>query len=81
MHHYFVAAVLIPWTGYFNPISTALQALLAGIFVEGNLVDSREQNPAEFHFIVSSRLVAHVELDPIRNKQMVLHLVVQEHQT
>jgi hypothetical protein len=35
MHHYFVAAFLIPWTCFFNPISAVLQALLAGIFTEG----------------------------------------------
>jgi hypothetical protein len=35
MHHYFMAAFLIPWTGFFNPISAVLQALLAGIFTEG----------------------------------------------
>lgn len=37
MHHYFIAAIFIPWTGFFNPISAAIQGMLAGIFVEGKL--------------------------------------------
>jgi len=34
-HHYFIAFSLLPITRFFNPLTTILQGLTVGIFVEG----------------------------------------------
>merc|ERR1711871_880062 len=35
VHHFFLCSMLLPYTGFRNPVSAVCQGLLAGIYVEG----------------------------------------------
>ena len=35
VHHFFLCSMLLPYTGFCNPISAVCQGLLAGVYVEG----------------------------------------------
>ena len=54
IHHYFLALVLMPLTAFKNPVSTVVQAFLAGMFVEGvtswgveGLIDLKKFGPGQ----------------------------------
>ena len=54
IHHYFLALVLMPLTAFKNPMSTIVQAFLAGMFVEGvtswgveGLIDLKKLGPSQ----------------------------------